>query len=52
MKRKKALITVELVDESIEYSNQAIKEEILEWLKEETGIPWIREVKSVTVKDC
>ncbi|MDH7564050.1 MAG: hypothetical protein QHH24_04090 [Candidatus Bathyarchaeota archaeon] len=52
MKRKRALITVELVDESIGQDDRAIEREILEWLNEEKGMPWVREAKSVAVKDC
>jgi hypothetical protein len=52
MKRKKAIITVELVDESAEESDKAIELELLEWFREDSTIPWVRDVKDVTVKDC
>ena len=52
MKRKKAIITVELVDESAEESDRGIEHELLEWFREDSTIPWVRDVKTVTVKDC
>jgi hypothetical protein len=52
MKRKKAIITVELVDESAEESDRGIEQELLEWLREDSAIPWVKDVKDVTVKDC
>jgi hypothetical protein len=52
MKRKKAIITVELVDESAEESDKAIELELLEWFREDSTIPWVKDVKDVNVKDC
>jgi hypothetical protein len=52
MRRKKAVITVELVDESIEEADEEIARELIEWFREDApSIPWVREVKDVTVKD-
>jgi len=52
MRRKKALITVDLVDESVEEANGKIARELIDWLREETiSIPWVKEVKDVTIKD-
>jgi hypothetical protein len=52
MKRKNAIITVELVDESIEETNDKIKQELLDWFQEDaTSIPWVKDVKNITVKD-
>ncbi|MGB9914434.1 MAG: hypothetical protein ACPLIG_00045 [Candidatus Bathyarchaeales archaeon] len=50
MKRKTAVITVELVAESITVSNTTIAGEMLAWLKAEAvPAPWVKEVKSVVV---
>ena len=50
MKRKKAVITVELVNESIAVSNSTIAEEMLTWFRDEAvPAPWVKEVKRVTV---
>jgi hypothetical protein len=49
---KRAIITLELVDESVENSNGAIAEELLEWFKEEAvPAPWVKEIKKVVVQD-
>jgi len=49
---KTAIITVELVDESVENSNSAIAEELLKWFKEEAvPAPWVKEIKNVAVRD-
>ena len=52
MKRKKAIITVELVDESIAEADEKIAQELLDWFREETiSIPWVKDVEDITVKD-
>ena len=49
---KKAIITLELVDESVKNSNGAIAEEMLKWFKEESvPAPWVKEIKKVVVQD-
>ena len=49
---KRAIITFELVDESVENSNGAIAEELLKWFKEEAvPAPWVKEIKMVVVQD-
>jgi hypothetical protein len=49
---KRAIITLELVDEIVENSNGAIAEELLEWFKEEAvPAPWVKEIKKVVVQD-
>jgi len=49
---KRAIITFELVDESVESSNGAIAEELLKWFKEEAvPAPWVKEIKMVVVQD-
>lgn len=52
MKKKIATITVELVDESILEEDGKIKQELFEWFTETTIIPWVKNVKDITVKDC
>jgi len=50
---KKAIITVELVDESIASSNGAIAEELLRWFKDAAlPAPWVKKVESITVQDA
>jgi hypothetical protein len=52
MKRKKATITVELVDESIEEADEKIARELLNWFHEDAiSVPWVKDVKDITVKD-
>jgi len=51
MKRKTAIITVELVDESMEETNNKIKQELLDWFRDVASIPWVKDVKDITVKD-
>ena len=49
---KKAIITFELVDESVETSNSAIVDEMLEWFRDETvPVPWVKEIKKVVVQE-
>ena len=48
---KKAVITVELVDESRETPNSTIREELFKWLAEEMLAPWVKKVKTIVVKD-
>ncbi len=51
MKRMLAIITVELVDESIGEKAEAIKRELVEWFEQDCFfMPWVKRVKSVTVK--
>jgi hypothetical protein len=48
---KMAIITVELVDESVEISNGAIREEMLKWFRDEAvPAPWVKEIKTVAVQ--
>ncbi len=52
MKRKKAIITVELVDESLEEINEKIARELLEWFREEAiSIPWVKDVQDIIVEN-
>jgi hypothetical protein len=52
MKRKMAVITVELVDESIEDANENIAKELITWFREElVMMPWLKQVRTVAVKE-
>ncbi len=52
MAGKKAVITVDLVDESFGNSNSTIAEDLLKWFREESlPAPWIKEVKQVVVHE-
>jgi hypothetical protein len=49
---KMAIITVELVDESVVASNNAIGEEVLRWFRDESmPAPWVKEVKKVVFQE-
>jgi hypothetical protein len=49
MRRKGAIITVELVDESIEEKDEKIEQELLHWFRENAAfIPWVKDVKEIT----
>jgi hypothetical protein len=49
---KMAVVTVELVDESVVVSNGAISEEMFKWFRDEVvPAPWVKEVKTVVVQD-
>ena len=50
VKKKKAVITVELVEESVFQSNETVEKEIFKSLANEVfRIPWLAEVKKVRV---
>jgi len=52
MKRKKAVITFELIDESDEETNEKIAQELLDWFREVAiSIPWVKDVKDIKVSD-
>jgi hypothetical protein len=52
MKKKTALITVELVDESLMENDETIIRELFEWFREDAVfIPWAKKVKNIAVKD-
>jgi hypothetical protein len=52
MKRKSAIITFELVNESAEENNQKIEQELMSWFSEEAlSIPWVKTVREVSVKN-
>jgi hypothetical protein len=52
MKRKKAIIMVELIDESAGEGNKEIARELLEWFREDVvAVPWVKNVKSIIVEE-
>jgi len=52
MTKKKAVITVKPVDESLANSNEAIAEDLLKWFQEEAvPAPWVKNAKTVVVQD-
>lgn len=52
MKRKRAVITVDLVDESVMETDAKIARELLEWLREEAvSVPWVKDVRGVAIRD-
>jgi hypothetical protein len=52
VKNKKAVITIQLVEESADKSNEALEKEIFEsLLKGLPRIPWLAEVKKVRVME-
>ncbi|MGQ9507143.1 MAG: hypothetical protein ACUVTB_04705 [Candidatus Bathycorpusculaceae bacterium] len=52
MKKKKAMITVELVAESAVEEDKRIVEDLLNWFREDViYIPWVKDVKDVVVKE-
>ncbi|MEM2971254.1 MAG: hypothetical protein QW270_02365 [Candidatus Bathyarchaeia archaeon] len=51
MKKKTAIIKVELVTESLAEPDEKIVKELFDWFHEEAiGIPWVKDVKNITVK--
>ena len=52
MGRKKAVVTVELVDESAKESDERITQELLDWFKDDSNIvPWVKSVKRIVLQD-
>ena len=52
MKRKTAIIKVELVVESLTEPDEKIVKELFDWFREEAiYVPWVKDVKDITVKD-
>lgn len=53
MKRKTVIITLELVDESIEETDKRIAQELLNWFQEDVvSIPWVKNIKDIAVKNA
>ena len=52
MKRKLAIMVFELVEEAAEEKDDVIKKQLAEWFREDAILmPWIKELKSITVKE-
>jgi hypothetical protein len=52
MKKKRAVVILELVDESLEQENDLIAQELLAWFKEDAvSAPWIKDVKAVQIEE-
>jgi len=52
VKRKRAIVILELVDESLGQRNDLIAQELLAWFKEDAvSAPWIKDVKSVQIEE-
>ena len=52
LRRKRAIVILELVDESLGQGNDLIAQELLAWFKEDAvSAPWIREVTAVKIEE-
>jgi hypothetical protein len=52
LKRKKAVVIVELVDESAGDRNDNIAKDLMNWFREDAvSVPWVKDVKGVTAKE-
>ncbi|MEM2937008.1 MAG: hypothetical protein QXJ63_00495 [Candidatus Bathyarchaeia archaeon] len=52
MKGKVVVITVELVDESLENANEEIRRDLIKWFREDGVLmPWAKEVRSIIIKE-
>lgn len=52
MNKKMAIVMFELVDESMEERNEKIVQELRKWFREDVvSIPWIKEIRDITVKE-
>jgi hypothetical protein len=52
MKKKMAIITVELVEESIIGKNEEIAKELMDWFREDAvSVPWVKDIKGVAVRE-
>ena len=47
---KVAVVTVELVDECVLFSDGVVAEELLGWFREACGVPWVKVVRAVVVE--
>jgi hypothetical protein len=51
MKKKTAIIKVELVAESLTEPDEKIVKELFDWFREEAiYVPWVKDIKNITVK--
>ncbi len=52
MKGKIAVITVELLEESVENADEEIRRELIKWFQEDAFLmPWAKEVRSIVIKE-
>jgi hypothetical protein len=52
LKKKKAIITVELVAESVVEDDEKIARELFEWFREDAiCVPWVKDIKDIVVKE-
>jgi hypothetical protein len=52
VKRKTAIMVVELVDEANEEKDDFVKKQLIEWFQEDAiTMPWVKELKSITIKE-
>lgn len=52
VKGKVAVITVELVDESLENANEEIRRDLIKWFREDGVLmPWAKEVRNIVIKE-
>jgi hypothetical protein len=52
MKKKTAIITVELVEESTVSKKEEITKELIDWFPEDAFfVPWFKDVRSVAVRE-
>ena len=52
MTKKKAVITFELVSDSLANSNEAIAEDLLKWFRDEAvPAPWVKDIRKVVVQE-
>jgi len=52
VKRKTAIMVVELVDEANEEKDDFVEKQLIEWFQEDTiTMPWVKELKSITIKE-
>jgi len=52
VKRKTAIMVVELVDEANEEKDDFVEKQLIEWFQEDAvTMPWVKELKSITIKE-
>jgi hypothetical protein len=52
VKRKTAIMVVELVDEANEEKDDFVEKQLIEWFQEDAiAMPWVKELKSITIKE-
>jgi hypothetical protein len=52
VKRKLAIMVFELVEEAAEEKDDVIKQQLVEWFREDAiSMPWAKELKSIVVEE-